>query len=527
MEKEKDSSLLWKAFQPYDIDSSMKKPEPEETAEDFTAADNSLADKEVTDETVLTSDELDMLADISNHTSQENPFSILIVDDDLRMRESLRDLLAIYGRNSTLSEGGQQALEYLDSDHYDLVLLDIEMPKIDGFQVMSEIHEHHCETDVIVLSGKASFENARKAWHLGAQDFLNKPYNPSELIDLIQKVEEKRRLNSRKMDKILDHSVLSDVDKTLMELEDIIHHEDLTLAHEIINSSPAVALLWKNIPLWPVQFVSDNVVNLLGYTANEFITGKVIFKDIIHPDDEEQFIREVINDDKTTKFKHEPYRIVTKYGVVKWVDDSSSIVRDEQGNIIYYQEIIIDVTERELSRQKMIQKQITLEHIAHHDALTGLPNRLLLLDRMQQSIKKAQRTKKQLAILYIDLDKFKPINDSLGHAAGDEVLIAVAKRLRQNVRTVDTIARIGGDEFIVLMESVSDIQDVEAMAEKLNQSLNQSIYWNMHELFITSSIGISLAPDDGNTSEELMKKADIAMYKSKKKGRNTFQFYYA
>ena len=486
-----------------------------------------MTDNKGIDDAVLSADEIDMLADITNPVSQKEQFFILIVDDDQNMRKSLRELLAIYDMNCTLAEDGQQALDCLNSDYFDLILLDLEMPKIDGFQVMSEIHEHHCETDIIVLSGRATFENARKAWHMGAQDFLTKPYNPSELIELIQKIEEKRRLNKKKMDTILDNSILTDVDKTLMELEDIIHHEDLTLAHEIINSSPAVALLWKNIPQWPVQFVSDNVVNLLGYTAKEFITGKVIFKDIIHPEDEEQFIREVINDDKTTKFKHEPYRIITKYGVVKWVDDSSSIVRDEQGNIIYYQEIIIDVTERELSRQKMIQKQITLEHIAHHDALTGLPNRLLLLDRMQQSIKKAQRTKKQLAILYIDLDKFKPINDSLGHAAGDEVLIAVAKRLRQNVRTVDTIARIGGDEFIVLMESVSNVQDVEAMAEKLNQSLNQSIYWNMHELFITSSIGISLAPDDGSTSEELMKKADIAMYQSKKKGRNTFQFYYA
>ncbi len=485
-----------------------------------------MSDKKVISETVLTTDEINMLADINTHISQE-PFYILIVDDNQRMRESLSELLAIYGMNSTLSESGSQALDLLESEHFDLVLLDLEMPRIDGFQVMSKIHEHYPDTDIIILSGKTSFENALKAWRMGAQDFLKKPYVPSELIELIKKIREKRRLNTEKMDKRSSNSSLSNVDKTLMELEDIIHNEDLTLAHEIINSSPAVALLWKNISPWQVHFVSENVVNLLGYTAKELLTGKVIYKDIIHPDDEAQFMEEVKKESKTTKFKHKPYRIITKCGVVKWVDDSTSLVRDKQGNITYYQEIIIDVTERELSRQKMLQKQISLEHIAHHDVLTGLPNRLLLLDRMQQSIKKAQRTKKHLAVLYIDLDKFKSINDSLGHAAGDEVLMAVAKRLRENVRTVDTIARIGGDEFIVLMESVTNVQDVKTMAEKLNHSLNQPIYWDMRELFITCSIGISLAPDDGDTPKELLKKADVAMYQSKEEGRNTFQFYYA
>ena len=485
-----------------------------------------MTDNKGIDDAVLSADEIDMLADITNPVSQKEQFFILIVDDDQNMRESLRELLAIYDMNCTLAEDGQQALDCLNSDYFDLILLDLEMPKIGGFQVMKEIQVHYSETDIIILSGEDSFENARKAWHLGAQDFLQKPYNPSELIELIHKIEAKRRLNSKKIAQTLDDSTLSDVDKTLMELENIIHNETLTFAHEIIKSSPAVAILWKNVSDWHVQFVSENVVNVLGYTAEEFYTGQVIYKDIIHPEDVEQFIEEIGKDSTSTNFKHKPYRVITKCGVVKWIDDSSSVVRDKQGNIAYYQGIIVDATERELSRQKLVQKQIILEHIAHHDALTGLPNRLLLMDRLQQAIKNAQRTKKDLAVFYIDLDKFKPINDSLGHAAGDEVLITVAKRLRKNVRVVDTIARIGGDEFIVLMESVSNIQDVKAMAEKLIKSLQQPIRWNAHELFVTSSIGISLASGDGDIPEELMKKADIAMYQSKEKG-NRFQFYYA
>lgn len=456
---------------------------------------------------------------------QEKSVAILIVDDDLRMRESLRELLAFYDLHSTLAENGQQALEFLKNKPFDLVLLDIDMPKKNGFQVMSEINLHYSATDIIVLSGKASFENARQAFSLGAKDFLNKPYDPSELIELIHKILQKRHLNTQKTNKKLDNSALSGVEKTLVELESIIHNEDLTFASEIINSSPVVAFLWKNLSYWPIQFVSENVVDLSGYTANEFIAQKVIYRDIIHPDDMERVIKETVQDQKNIKLKHKLYRIITKFGVVKWVEDNSSMVRDEQGNITHYQGIIIDVTERELARQKMMQNQMSLEHVAYHDALTGLPNRLLLLDRMQQSIKKAQRAKKYLCVLYIDLDKFKPINDTLGHAAGDEVLKVTANRFSKNIRAVDTVARIGGDEFIVLMESVSDVQDVKAMAQKLNQSLNRSILWERHELFITSSIGISLSPDDGDNAEELMKKADNAMYQSKVKGGNSYQLY--
>lgn len=178
-----------------------------------------------------------------------------------------------------------------------------------------------------------------------------------------------------------------------MELEDILHNEDLTLANEIINSSPAVAFLWKNIPHFPVQFVSENVINLLGYSASEFMSEKIIYKDIIHPDDVKRVINEVVTDSTTNKFKHKPYRLITKFGDIKWVDDCSSIVRNEQGSITHYQGIIMDVTEWEISRQKMLQKQTSLAHAAYHDPLTELPNRLLLLDRLNLSIKKTQREK--------------------------------------------------------------------------------------------------------------------------------------
>jgi len=459
--------------------------------------------------------------------ANEHSMSILVTDDDLRMRESLRDLLDAYGMQCSMAEDGQQALDLMNHRHYDLVLLDLQMPKLDGLQVMSKMHDQHPDTDFIVLSGEASFENARTALRMGARDFLNKPFNPAELIRLIKTIAKQRRTIQKESGETLEITSLSDVEKTLMELEDIIQNEELSLTNEVINSSPVVVFVWKNSGNWPVQFVSENVVNLLGYTATEFITGKVLYNNIIHPDDVDRVNSEVVRDDITMQYTHQPYRVITKSGMVKWVDDSTSIVRSEQGDITHFQGVLIDVTERELARQKMLKNQLSLQHIAHHDPLTGLPNRLLLLDRLKQSLKKIKRVKKHMALLYIDLDKFKEINDSLGHNAGDEVLKSVAKRLLASVRAVDTVARIGGDEFIVIMESVTGIEDVKKVAEKLNHSLQQSVHWDMQELFVTSSIGISLSPDDSEDPEELMKKADIAMYQSKERGRNTYQFYQA
>lgn len=465
-----------------------------------------------------------------SNPSYNKALSILVTDDDQRMRESLRELLEVYGMQCTLAEDGQQALNLLEKQCFDLVLLDIQMPKLDGIQVMRAINEQYPETDVIILSGKTSFANAQIALRLKALDFLSKPYNPSELIHIINKAFKKRNFHCVKLSdentaiKVEVNSKL-DVEKTLMELENIIETEEQALTQDIINASPAVAFLWKNKPNWPVEFVSENVINLLGYGANEFMTGKVMYESIVHPDDLEQVTGEVVNDNKTKQFKHRPYRVISKYDIVKWIDDSTTIVRDEKGNISHYQGVLIDVTEREITRQKMLKEQMSLQYIAHHDPLTGLPNRLLLPDRLSQSIKKVKREEKHLVLLYIDLDNFKEINDTLGHIAGDEVLKSVAKRLLENIRSVDTVVRIEGDKFIVLLESVISPGDVKKFVEKLNQSLQQPLCWENQELFVTLSIGISLSPDDTEDPEELMEKAAIAMYHSKEQGKNTYQFY--
>ncbi|WP_229860196.1 putative bifunctional diguanylate cyclase/phosphodiesterase [Candidatus Sulfurimonas baltica] len=168
-----------------------------------------------------------------------------------------------------------------------------------------------------------------------------------------------------------------------------------------------------------------------------------------------------------------------------------------------------------------------LDHQAHHDALTGLPNRVLFNDRLSQAIEKSKRNKLKLALLFIDLDHFKEINDSLGHDIGDEILKEVTHRLRGTIRDEDTVARLGGDEFTVILEDLNQGQDASSIAAKLLESLAKSMHINDNVLYVSSSIGISIYPDDGVSAKDLLKFADSAMYKAKDDGRNNFQYYNA
>ncbi|MCW8902550.1 putative bifunctional diguanylate cyclase/phosphodiesterase [Sedimenticola sp.] len=184
-------------------------------------------------------------------------------------------------------------------------------------------------------------------------------------------------------------------------------------------------------------------------------------------------------------------------------------------------------TNENLEKQISIRKQVekSLKHLAHHDTLTNLPNRLLLDARMEHAIKHARRNQGQLAVLFLDLDHFKHINDSLGHATGDLVLQQVTRRLLSITREDDTIARLGGDEFVLLMEEIKDTTDVICLAQKILDKINERFEINGQSIFIGCSIGISLYPQDGDRGETLLRNADAAMYRTKDEGRNSYNFY--
>jgi len=177
----------------------------------------------------------------------------------------------------------------------------------------------------------------------------------------------------------------------------------------------------------------------------------------------------------------------------------------------------------EIDKRKLIEQN--LEHQAFHDSLTGLPNRALLLDRIDQTIVHAKRDLSLIAVLFLDLDNFKQINDSLGHSVGDTVLISISAKLKKALRKSDTIARLGGDEFVILMSDFKKTEEIDEVTTKLFHSLRQPLVIKGSELFVTTSIGISVFPNDGTSPEILLRNADAAMYRAKEKGRNSFEFY--
>lgn len=198
--------------------------------------------------------------------------------------------------------------------------------------------------------------------------------------------------------------------------------------------------------------------------------------------------------------------------------ENIAVIKDGEDNVTNYVAIFSDITVLKSMERRF-------HHLAHHDPLTGLPNRLLFQDRFQLALVQAKRQQQALAVLFIDIDNFKTINDTLGHAVGDQLIKTAAERLTQCVRNADTVARLGGDEFIVLLVNVKNPQDAERVAKKIISAVAKVFVVEGHELSITASIGACLYPEGGEDTNTLIKNADTAMYRAKQQGKNNYQLY--
>lgn len=231
---------------------------------------------------------------------------------------------------------------------------------------------------------------------------------------------------------------------------------------------------------------------------------------------------DVFSNGKIIRVVHEH---ISKEGKPQFLEITATPLFNESGEVEAIIELGHDITDHIMVHEQLQQQTNRLSHQANHDALTGLPNRVLFVDRVAQTIKRSQRENAKMAVLFIDLDRFKEINDTLGHSVGDEVLIEVATRLKNNIRSVDTVARLGGDEFTLILANVDRASNVMEIAQKIVDSLAKKIVYGENELYVTASIGISFYPDDGEDTELLLRNADSAMYQAKDQGRNNYQFY--
>jgi diguanylate cyclase (GGDEF)-like protein/PAS domain S-box-containing protein len=274
------------------------------------------------------------------------------------------------------------------------------------------------------------------------------------------------------------------------------------------NSTDVIA---RTSPEGLFLYVSEAIRRLLGYEPAEMI-GKC-FPEIMHPDD-----RAALHTLVPDAYGHHTfaYRGLRKDGSMVWLESTAGELTDENGKTTE----IISVT-RDISDRRRAEEQI--EYHAYHDGLTGLPNRLLFRDRLTIALAHAKRQQSPLVLMFLDLDRFKVVNDTLGHSLGDELLRAVAARLRSVLREGDTIARMGGDEFTILLADLEDVRDSARIAQKLLDRVAEPMRVEGHELYVTTSIGIAVFPNDGDTAEMLLKNADSAMYRAKEAGRNSYR----
>jgi diguanylate cyclase (GGDEF)-like protein len=214
------------------------------------------------------------------------------------------------------------------------------------------------------------------------------------------------------------------------------------------------------------------------------------------------------------------YQITDKQGQVKWVWEKGTGVYDDKGQIIALEGFISDITERKMAEERF-------HYLAHYDSLTGLANRTLFFDRLHQAMRMAKRGGHLLALLFLDLDGFKFINDTYGHDAGDVVLKETAKRLLENVRESDTVARMGGDEFTVILPSIENKKGAAIVAQKIIRAISEPYAIFNEQCAMSASIGISIYYGGEEDTDTLIKKADIAMYRAKQSGKNCFAFYTA
>ena len=255
---------------------------------------------------------------------------------------------------------------------------------------------------------------------------------------------------------------------------------------------------------------------IFGYRASEIIGCSISL--LIPPDrlEEESKIMKLVKRGK----------LPDHFETVRWgkgdkpIDVSVTIspVKNSEGKIIGASKIARDITQRKESQER-------IQYLAHYDSLTGLPNRILLADRMKIAIGNAARYSKRLALLFVDLDRFKLVNDSLGHEIGDKLLKVAAERMQSTIRHIDTISRLGGDEFIVLLSQIVAAEDAARVAEKLIAAVSQPYRIEEHELLLTASVGISIYPDSGTEANSLLRNADASMYSAKEAGRNRYRFY--
>jgi len=444
--------------------------------------------------------------------SSQSLISMLIVEDEPRYLESTRLLLASQVHSIDAALTARQAYDCLAEKHYDLAMLDLRLPDGNGHEIMAYMRAHHPDCRIIVASGDSEIDSAIQSLRLGACDYLRKPYEPEDLINTVRNVVRKLELereNARMANQI----------------------EQSEQWHRLlVNTSPDV--IYTLDAQGRFTYVNDSVQRTLGYMPGELI-GRDYTTLIV--DEQRDHALYHFNERRTGERATHNFELLLRRkddlltSLTERTSDQRVVV--ELSAMGMYRPTSLGMGEflgtygvaRDISARKQAEATITFQ--AYHDLLTGLPNRSLFKDRLGQAMVHAKRHGQTMATLFLDMDHFKMVNDTLGHLVGDGLLQALAQRLRASLREGDTLSRIGGDEFMLLLPHIRSRDNAAYIAQKILTSLKQPFNIEGHELYAGISIGIAIFPDDGDNIETLIKHADIAMYHAKDHGRNDFKFF--
>jgi diguanylate cyclase (GGDEF)-like protein/PAS domain S-box-containing protein len=378
---------------------------------------------------------------------------------------------------------------------WDIVIADHSMPHFSGNEALKMVRELNPEVPFIFVSGTIGEDAAAEAMRVGAQDYVMKT-NLKRLVPAVQ--------------------------RELREVEDRSRLKEQVQSDQIILNSIGDAVLTMDIS-GNVTYLNLAAETMTGWSCKEAagrpMTEVFQILDATSRGSTRKPIQMAVEKNQTV---HLPSNciLIRRDGIEIPIEDSVSPLHDRRGRVTGAVIVVRDVT---AARAMALQ----MTHSALHDVLTGLPNRMLLNDRVHQAIALASRHVKKFAVLFLDLDGFKHINDSLGHPIGDKLLQSIAQRLVDCVRASDTISRQGGDEFVVLLPDVDQPHEAAAMARRMLEAVAVAHSIGGHNLHVTTSIGLSVYPDDGVDAETLIKNSDTAMYQAKENGRQTYEFFTA
>jgi diguanylate cyclase (GGDEF)-like protein/PAS domain S-box-containing protein len=424
--------------------------------------------------------------------------TVLLIENDPEQTRIIRAMFDDQGSHSfalTHVECLADAETHLAGYPVDIILLDLGLTDPEGLEAVRRVRAVAPRVSIVLLSSLDDEPRAMQAIHEGAQDYLIKgQIEPHKLM----------RALGNAVERTTNKEILTDerdrAQATLNCIADAVICTDMSGNITFFNPIAGSMMGW---PLKDTvgQHLTDvfrivdattrkAIMDPMAKAASENLTGKLPLNCVlIHRDGHEVFI-----------------------------EDSVAPIHDSEGKVTGAVIVFRDVSAARAQSEQMA-------HLAEHDSLTGLPNRLLFCDRVGQAISLARRHGGRAAVLFLDLDGFKHVNDIMGHAAGDEFLKAVAMRLLNCVRTPDTVSRHGGDEFVMLLQDVQKLEDASATARRVLQAVTEVCLAERRELHVTASIGISVFPDDGLDAETLIRNADVAMYEAKKNGRQCYQFF--